>query len=244
MSNYVKATNFYTKDALSTGNPSKLIKGAEIDDEFNAISTAISSKADTTSPTFTGTPIAPTATAGNNTTQIATTAFVKGATDALGNMSTQNKSAVDITGGTIVGTFTGNLTGNVTGNVTGNTSGSAGSCTGNSATVTNGVYTTNFTGSNQSIATNGYQKLVGGLIMQWGFSTCPSSSGSVTYPIAFPTACLNIQVSSLSNSTDTGGLSALAAVRTTTITTTGFDLTTPPDSSTNSKGFYWFAIGY
>jgi hypothetical protein len=79
MSNYVKATNFYTKDALSTGNPAKIIKGAEIDDEFNAISTAISSKADTTSPTFTGTPIAPTAGAGTNTTQIATTAFVTAA---------------------------------------------------------------------------------------------------------------------------------------------------------------------
>jgi hypothetical protein len=76
MANYVKATNFYTKDALLTGNPAKIIKGAEIDDEYNAIATAITSKADTTSPTFTGTPIAPTAGAGTNTTQIATTAFV------------------------------------------------------------------------------------------------------------------------------------------------------------------------
>jgi hypothetical protein len=79
MSNYVKATNFYTKDALLTGNPSKIIKGAEIDDEYNAIATAISSKADTTSPTFTGTPLAPTAAANTNTTQIATTAFVTAA---------------------------------------------------------------------------------------------------------------------------------------------------------------------
>ena len=44
-----------------------------------------------------------------------------------------------ITGtGAIAGTFTGNITGNVTGNVTG----SSGSTTGNAATVTNGVYTT------------------------------------------------------------------------------------------------------
>jgi hypothetical protein len=141
MANYVKATNFYTKDALSTGNPAKIIKGAEIDDEFNAIATAVNSKADTTSPTFTGTPLAPTATAGNNTTQIATTAFVQNVAGALGTMSTQNKTAVDITGGTIAGvtvagTFTGNITGNVTGNVTGNATGSSGSCTGNAATAT------------------------------------------------------------------------------------------------------------
>lgn len=40
-------------------------------------------KADLASPTFTGTPSAPTATAGTNTTQIATTAFVKTACDAI-----------------------------------------------------------------------------------------------------------------------------------------------------------------
>jgi hypothetical protein len=79
MSNYVKSTNFYTKDALLTGNPAKIIKGAEIDAEYNAIATAVASKADTTSPTFTGTPIAPTAAANNNTNQIATTAFVTAA---------------------------------------------------------------------------------------------------------------------------------------------------------------------
>ena len=76
MSNYVKATNFAVKDTLSTGNPSKIIKGTEIDTEYNAIASAISSKADTNSPTFTGTPAASTASAGTNTTQIATTAFV------------------------------------------------------------------------------------------------------------------------------------------------------------------------
>lgn len=103
MSNYVKATNFTAKDSLLTGNPAKIIKGAEIDDEFNAIATAIATKPDTNSPTFTGIPVAPTATAGSNTTQIATTAFVTTFANTLGTMSTQNKTAVDITGGTVVG---------------------------------------------------------------------------------------------------------------------------------------------
>jgi hypothetical protein len=76
MSNYVKATNFAVKDTLSTGNPAKIIKGTEIDTEYNAIASAISSKADLNSPTFTGTPAASTASAGTSTTQIATTAFV------------------------------------------------------------------------------------------------------------------------------------------------------------------------
>lgn len=75
MSNYVKATNFYAKDALLTGNPDKIIKGAEIDDEFNAIATAIATKANLNSPNFTGTPTVPTAPYGTSTTQAASTAF-------------------------------------------------------------------------------------------------------------------------------------------------------------------------
>jgi len=76
MSNYTKATNFAVKDGLTTGDPAKRIKGTEIDTEYNAIASAISSKADSNSPTLTGTPLAPTASAGTNNTQIATTAFV------------------------------------------------------------------------------------------------------------------------------------------------------------------------
>lgn len=79
MSNYTKSTNFATKDALASGNPLKIVKGTEIDTEFNNIATAIATKADLASPTFTGTPAAPTASASTNTTQVATTAFVQAA---------------------------------------------------------------------------------------------------------------------------------------------------------------------
>jgi microcystin-dependent protein len=78
MSNYTKATNFATKDTLPTGDSNKIVKGTEIDNEFNAISGAISSKADIASPSLTGTPTSPTPTAGSNTTQIANTAYVRG----------------------------------------------------------------------------------------------------------------------------------------------------------------------
>jgi hypothetical protein len=46
MSDYVKSTNFATKDNLSSGNPLKIVKGTEIDTEFNNIATAISTKQD------------------------------------------------------------------------------------------------------------------------------------------------------------------------------------------------------
>jgi len=83
MTDYVKSTNFTSKDSLSSGNPSKIVKGTEIDTEFNNIATAVATKADTASPTLTGTPAAPTASSGTSTTQIATTAFVTAALQAL-----------------------------------------------------------------------------------------------------------------------------------------------------------------
>jgi hypothetical protein len=87
MSNYTKATNFAAKDSLPTSDPAKIIKGTDIDNEFNAISSAVSSKADTNSPTLTGTPLAPTAASGTNTSQIATTAFVTAATGTTTNIA-------------------------------------------------------------------------------------------------------------------------------------------------------------
>jgi hypothetical protein len=83
MSNYTKSTNFATKDALTSGDPLKIVKGTEIDTEFNNIATAVATKADLASPTFTGTPAAPTASAGTNSTQLATTAFVQAALQTL-----------------------------------------------------------------------------------------------------------------------------------------------------------------
>jgi microcystin-dependent protein len=82
LSNYTKATNFTAKDGLPAGNSSKVVKGVELDTEFTAIAAAVASKADSNSPTFTGTPLAPTAAGGTNNTQIATTAFATAAAAA------------------------------------------------------------------------------------------------------------------------------------------------------------------
>ena len=83
MSDYVKLTDYASKDALSTGNPLKLIKGTEINDDFNAIQTAVATKADLASPDLLGNPTAPTQPYGNSTTRLATTAFVQAALQAL-----------------------------------------------------------------------------------------------------------------------------------------------------------------
>lgn len=99
MSNYVKATNFYAKDALLTGDPDKIIKGAEIDDEYNAIATAIASKANLNSPNFTGTPTVPTAPYGTSTTQAASTAFAVANGFPSGGIALWSGSSTTIPGG-------------------------------------------------------------------------------------------------------------------------------------------------
>jgi len=55
MTDYVKSTNFTAKDTLPQGDANKVIRGSEFDTEFNAIQTAVATKADLASPTFTGT---------------------------------------------------------------------------------------------------------------------------------------------------------------------------------------------
>jgi len=54
MSNYTKTTNFATKDNLSPGNPLKIVKGTEIDTEYNNIATAVATKTDNSAAAITG----------------------------------------------------------------------------------------------------------------------------------------------------------------------------------------------
>lgn len=104
MSDYTKSTNFASKDNLSSGNPLKIVKGTELDTEFNNISTAVATKADLASPALTGTPTAPTASFATNTTQLATTAFVQAALAAIYPVGSIYTNATDNTNpGTLLG---------------------------------------------------------------------------------------------------------------------------------------------
>lgn len=109
MANYVQSTNFATKDSLSPGDPLKIVKGTEINTEFANIATAVATKADTASPTFTGSPTLPTGTiavtqsAGTNSTTVATTAFVQAAIATLFPVGAIYTAVVSTNPGTLLG---------------------------------------------------------------------------------------------------------------------------------------------
>jgi hypothetical protein len=69
----------------------------------------------------------------------------------------------------------------------------------------------------QQVASSGYQTLPGGLIIQWGTGTLPSSGGSsasvsVTWPIAFPNNLFHAAGSARGTAnSSTGGLPAVGA---------------------------------
>jgi len=99
MSNYTIAVNWSGKDALSDSDAAKVISGSDFNTEFTTIRTAVNSKADTNGDSgedfaannatvagtlnVTGVPTIPTASAGTNTTQAASTAFVTAAVAAI-----------------------------------------------------------------------------------------------------------------------------------------------------------------
>lgn len=100
MTNYVKSTNFATKDNLASGDPLKIVKGTEINTEFDNIAIAVATKSDTASPTFTGTVTIPTvAISGGTITGITDLAVADGgtgastATDARTNLSAAKSGA-------------------------------------------------------------------------------------------------------------------------------------------------------
>ena len=68
-----------------------------VDGVTSAIQTQIDNKAPLASPTFTGTPAAPTATLGTNSTQLASTAFVA---SAIANVNAQTATVVAVVSGT------------------------------------------------------------------------------------------------------------------------------------------------
>lgn len=133
------------------------------DENFSAtVMTAIAAKAPLDSPDLTGTPTAPTQSAGDNSTRIATTEYVDGAVSSgVPDATTDTAGKVELAT---------------------NAEALAGSDTTRAVTSAGLASAT-------SLASDGYMMLPGGLILQWGTGG-GSNTGTETFPTAFPTECV------------------------------------------------------
>jgi hypothetical protein len=173
----------------------------------------------------------------------------------LGTMSSQSASAVAITGGTITGitdltvadggTGASTLSANAVllGNGTSALQTVAPSTSGNvltsNGTTWNSSALSSLSAFDKSLSANGYQKLPGGLIMQWGESASVNtdSSVSVTFPIVFPSACVSVVITGNKSMVTSGqGIQTVQSV-----STTGFQINNGQDASMT---FFWLAMGY
>jgi len=90
--------------------------------------------------------------------------------------------------------------------------------------------------SSKNLATKGYYKLPGGLVIQWGTDGALSPA-SITFDTAYATACLGVVATTTSNIT--------RITATGSLTTTGFTLYKKTAAGADSTvGVFWIALGY
>ncbi|HAW0166682.1 TPA: phage tail protein [Escherichia coli] len=212
-------------------------------------------------PTFTGEPKAPTPAAGNNTTRIATTAFVQAAITALINgapatLDTLKEIAAAINNDPKFSTTINNaLSGkqpldetltHLSGkDVAGLLAylGLGDAAKKNVGTGSGQIPDMSSFGNQR--ADSGYQYLPGGLILQWAIAITRTSPETVSFPIAFPTRALCVVATDQS----VGGTGQGFALTAQDFTRTNFQLRayqtgTNAESSIGAGGFNYFAVGY
>jgi hypothetical protein len=97
-----------------------------------------------------------------------------------------------------------------------------------------------FGGANRSLAPNGFQRLPGGLIMQWGKQDDPlGNNGVVSFPQPFPSAVLVVMLTE-----KTAQASATSEIRPISLSSGSETLTSFAIKTTSPEVFNWFALGY
>jgi len=169
MSNYTKSTNFATKDNLTPGDPLKVVRGTEIDTEYNNIATAVATKTDNASAAITGGAI--------------DGATVGATTPATGSFTTLAASGTTTLAGALVGAVTQAAFNTVS--TTLNLGGAAtavnlGAATG-TATVNNTTLAAKAITASTTLAVTGTSTLTGAVTATAGVSgPITSSSVSIT----------------------------------------------------------------
>lgn len=94
-----------------------------------------------------------------------------------------------------------------------------------------------FQGTNQGLTANGWQKLPGGVILQWITTSHTGENISATLPTAFPNACL---FAGVNMQTDNGA----AVVMSRSTTTLSGSALISATNATGTNTYNWLALGY
>lgn len=108
--------------------------------------------------------------------------------------------------------------------------------------ISPGTLAAAFQGGNQSLAGSGYQKLPGGLILQWTTgNTSASADVTWTFPIAFPTLFMGASaVAANSGGTSPAALMSIGSAGLSSLAVGGY---IPNTAARNVYGYYAWAIG-
>ncbi|HAW2782485.1 TPA: phage tail protein [Escherichia coli] len=212
-----------------------------------------------TSPTFTGTPKAPTAASGNNTTQLATTAFVQAAIAALVNSSpgaldTLNELAAALGNDP---NFATTMTNALAGKMDKAANGS--DIQNRDAFISNlglGNIAKRNVGNNDNqipdmsffkgdLTSIGYQKLPTGLIIQWGTAS-RDSFYNISFPVTFPNRVVAVMANA--HTTQVAGAEAVSIANVNPISTSQAQIIIARSVAGTQQLFartiFWFAIGF
>lgn len=191
----------------------------------------------TTGPELLGTPKAPTAPTGTNTTQVANCAFVAATLAAAqaGAVAPSNVAPLPDALIAAIGTSLAYARGDHV-----HPQFTKASTVVPPALTTNGAVgsSTDFARADhthpagaQSLGSTGYATMPGGLILQWGFGTFANAGSAIQFPIAFPSAVYSVMATPASSSgSETCAVSGQG--------TSGFT-----GRSTNGVGCFWLALG-
>lgn len=95
----------------------------------------------------------------------------------------------------------------------------------------------------RSIGGNGYQKLPGGLILQWGYvyvGGARYATAGISYPIAMNVLAVGATTQSVTSAAYTGGGALVNSV-----SNSGFNMASGTYENVGiCNGFYWWAVGY
>lgn len=104
------------------------------------------------------------------------------------------------------------------------------------------VLDADFTGANQSLGASGFQKLPGGVILQWGSvpATADGNNQVITFPTAFSSACFSVTLTGKQVPTDIN----VSVWICTATSTTQFTAAYNDNYGGTGATAFWFAVGY